>query len=114
MYAVIETGNKQYLVNKGDTIDVELLQVEPGKKVNIENVLLISDNGHVEIGRPYVKTAKVEAKVLEQIKGEKLTIFKYKNKTRYHRKTGHRQKLTRLIIEDILLSSSKKAESKEE
>ncbi|MCX5725585.1 MAG: 50S ribosomal protein L21 [Candidatus Saganbacteria bacterium] len=103
MYAIIETGSKQYLVNKGDTIDVELLQVEPGKKVNIENVLLISDNGHVEIGRPYIKNAKVVAEVVELFKGKKQVIFKYKNKTRYHRKTGHRQQLLRLKIEDIKL-----------
>lgn len=108
MYAVIETGNKQYIVSKGDTIDVELLATEPGKKIDIENVLLVSKRGHIEIGKPYIKNAKVVAKVLENVLGEKLTVFKYKSKTRYHRKTGHRQKLTRLEIEDIKVSEAKK------
>jgi len=99
MYAVIETGGKQYRVSPGDVLDVELL--ENKGSVTFSNVLLFADGGKVEIGTPYVKGTKVAAKVLGNNKDDKVTTFKYHNKTNYHRTIGHRQNYTRIQIEEI-------------
>ncbi|OGC22709.1 50S ribosomal protein L21 [candidate division WOR-1 bacterium RIFOXYB2_FULL_42_35] len=99
MYAIIETGGKQYKVEKGDIIEVELLDAE--KSITFSEVLLVSDDGKVEIGTPYVKDAKVAATILGTGKDKKAVTFKYKNKTNYHRTKGHRQPFTRLQIEEI-------------
>lgn len=99
MYAVIETGGKQYRVSPGDILDVELLENE--KSVTFGNVLLLADGEKVEIGTPYVKDANVAAKVLGTNKDDKVTTFKYKNKINYHRTIGHRQNYTRIQIEEI-------------
>jgi len=101
MYAVIETGGKQYRVEKDDTIDVELLDAEAGKKVELDKVLLVSKKGKIDIGKPYIKGAKVLAKVIENVKNKKVTCFKYKSKVNYRRTLGHRQKYARLYIEKI-------------
>ncbi|MFA6431068.1 MAG: 50S ribosomal protein L21 [Candidatus Margulisiibacteriota bacterium] len=100
MYAIIETGGKQQVVYPGDILDVEL--IEEKEKVTFTNVLLFADGDKVEIGTPYVKGAKVSATVLSpMIKDDKVTTFKYKNKTNYHRTIGHRQRYTRVKIEEI-------------
>ena len=100
MYAIIESGNKQYKVTKDDVIDVELLDAK--RQVTFDKVLLFSDNGNTEVGTPYVKGAKVVAKVLEpMIKDDKVTTFKYKNKINYHRTIGHRQQYTRLQVTEV-------------
>lgn len=99
MYAIIEAGSKQYKVSPGEIIDVELLKEEAA--VTFDKVLLISDEGKFEVGTPFVNGAKVSAKVLSQGKDAKVTIFKYKNKTNYHRKIGHRQPYTRVQIEEV-------------
>ena len=99
MYAIIETGSKQYKIKAGDIIDVELLATE--KSVTFGNVLMLSDGEKLEFGAPYVKEAKVSAKVIGQVKDDKVTTFKYKNKTNYHRTIGHRQNYTRVQIEEI-------------
>lgn len=101
MYAIIETGGKQYKVNQGDIIEVELLDAK--RSVTFNKILLISNDGKIEIGTPYVKGAKVGAKVLGTGKDKKVTTFKYKNKINYHRTIGHRQPFTRLEIEKIEL-----------
>ncbi len=98
MLAVIKTGGKQYIVSPGDKIEIEKLDIEEGKEVTFSEVLLCDKNRKLEIGTPLVKGAKVQAKVLGQIKGEKLIIFKYKPKKRYKRKIGHRQKFTKVEI----------------
>jgi|SRR3989339_1150306 len=98
-YAIIETGSKQYKVNKGDIIDVELL--DAASAAAFDKVLLIADDSNVKIGNPYVAGASVSAKVLETVKDKKVTSFKYKNKTNYHRTIGHRQKYIRVQIEEI-------------
>jgi large subunit ribosomal protein L21 len=100
MFAIIETGNKQYKVSKGDVIEVELLDAK--KSVTFDKVLLLSDDGKTEIGTPYVKGAKVSAKVLEVGKDNKVTSFKFKNKTNYHRTIGHRQPFVRVQIGEIV------------
>lgn len=99
MYAIIEAGSKQYKVVPGEIIDVELLEEKAA--INFDKVLLISDEGKFEVGTPFVKGAVVSAKVLGNGKDAKVTIFKYKNKTNYHRKIGHRQPYTRVQIEEV-------------
>lgn len=86
----------------GDVVDVELLSAEPGQSVNLDQVLLVSDEGAVKVGQPLVTGATVRATVVGEVRGEKLVVFKYKPKVRYRRRTGHRQTYTRLSIEEIV------------
>ncbi len=102
MYAVIESGGKQYQVSSGMVIDVEKLPVEPGKEVEIDRVLMVVDGEKVKIGRPFVEGARVRALVQEHFKGPKIIVFKYRPKKRYRRKKGHRQIYTRLLIKEII------------
>ncbi len=103
-YAVIKTGGKQYRVKPGDTLDVELLPDPVDSIAEFGEVLALSDGGEVTIGAPLVEGAKVTARVLLHYKDRKLMVFKYKAKTRYRRKRGHRQTYTRLLIQDIELN----------
>ena len=105
-YAVIKTGGKQYRVKPGDTLDVELLPDPVDSITEFGEVLAISDGGEVTIGAPLVEGAKVTARVISHYKDKKLMVFKYKAKTRYRRKRGHRQTYTRLLIQDIELHRS--------
>ncbi len=98
MLAIIKTGGKQYIVQPGDKIKVEKLETEDGEELDFVEVLLLEKNNKIEIGVPFLKDAKVTAKVLGQVKGKKLIIFKYKPKKRYKRKIGHRQKFTEVEI----------------
>ena len=98
MLAVIKTGGKQYLVTPGDKLKVEKLDTKEGKEVKFSEVLLLEKNKHIEIGTPFIKGAEVHGKILNQVKGEKLIIFKYKPKKRYKRKIGHRQPFTEIEI----------------
>lgn len=102
MYAIIETGGKQYKVEEGQIIEVEKVPFEVGEKVELDKVLLVADNG-VKVGRPMVEGAKVLATVVEHGRGEKVIVFKFKPKKRYRRKLGHRQPYTRLRIEKIVV-----------
>lgn len=102
IYAVIETGGKQYKVSPGQTIDVERLDVAEGKTVDLDRVLLIGDGKRVTVGAPTVDGAKVVATSQGEGKGDKVIIFKYKPKVRYRKKTGHRQFYTRLVIDKII------------
>src|ERR1700704_3469456 len=108
MYAIVETGGKQYRVKPGDTVAVEKLTGEPGEILDLDRVLLIAGNGDGEtrVGSPGVAGAVVRAEVVAHFRGEKIIIFRYKSKVRYRRKTGHRQSLTRLRITDILLDGA--------
>jgi large subunit ribosomal protein L21 len=103
VYAVVETGGKQYKVTPGQTFDVEKLAGEPGQTVELDRVLMVSKDDAVTVGQPTVSGAKVVATVVDHVKGEKLIVFKYKNKTRYHKKNGHRQNYTRLAVKDIVV-----------
>jgi len=98
MIAVIKTGGKQYLVKPGDKIKIEKIKTAEGKEVAFKSVLLLEKNQKLEIGAPLVKDAKVVAKVLSQGKGKKIIVFKYKPKTRYKKKQGHRQLYTEIEI----------------
>ena len=113
MYAVIEACGKQYKVTKGDVVFFEKLEVEEGKKVTFDKVVLLSDDGKVEVGAPYVKGAKVEGKVVAHGKGKKIIVFKYKAKKNYRRKQGHRQPYTKVEITAIKLPTAKKETAEE-
>jgi large subunit ribosomal protein L21 len=111
MYAVIETGGKQYRVEVGTELEVELLDVEPGKTITIDRVLLVADGDESTIGRPLVAAASVSAEVLDQTRGPKLISFKYRPKARSRVKKGHRQELTVLRIADIMLDGKSAAKT---
>ncbi len=102
MFAVIKTGGKQYRVQQGDVLEIEKLDIEAGKKVTFDEVLLVENNGETLIGTPYVDKVQVKAVVLESFKDQKVIVFKKKRRKQYKRKTGHRQQLTRVKIEEIL------------
>jgi large subunit ribosomal protein L21 len=102
MYAVIETGGKQYTVQEGDTIYIEKLEKEEGEKVDFSKVLMLSNDEDFKVGRPFVEGAKVEGIVLEQGKGRKVIVYKYKSKKDYRKKQGHRQPYTKVKIEKIV------------
>lgn len=99
-YAVIRTGGKQYRVSEGDQLKIEKLLTEKDKNIDFEDVLLTVSEGKVNIGQPNVKT-KVKATVVDQIRDKKISVFKYKAKTGYHKKIGHRQSLTVVRINTI-------------
>lgn len=101
MYAVIETGGKQYRVQEGDTIFVEKLEANAGDEINFDKVLLVSGDGDAKIGKPYVDRTTVSANVLEQGKAKKVIVFKYKSKKDYRKKQGHRQPYTKVQIGKI-------------
>ena len=100
-YAIVKTGGKQYRVSPGDVVDVELLSAEEGSTTEINNVLVVSRDGEVEFGKPFVDGARVVAQVQTHYKDRKIIVYKYKPKTRYRRKRGHRQNYTRILIQDI-------------
>lgn len=108
MYAIIESCGKQYKVSKGDVVFFEKLDAEEGKKVNFDKVVLVSDDGKVEIGAPYVKGVKVEGKVVANGKGKKILVYKYKAKKNYRRTQGHRQPYTKVEITGIKTPAEKK------
>jgi len=115
MYAIVETGGKQYRVRPGDTVAVERLATEPGETLDLERVLLVGGNGDApRVGTPGVSGAVVRAEVVEHIRGDKIIVFRYKSKVRYRRKTGHRQALTRLRIMDILLDGQSSSPARAE
>ena len=101
MYAIIESCGKQYKVAEGDVVFFEKLDVEEGKKVTFDQVVLVSDNGKIEVGAPYVKGVKVEGKVVAHGKGKKILVYKYKAKKNYRRTQGHRQPYTKVEISKI-------------
>lgn len=101
MYAVLETGSKQYRVAAGDTLEVERLAVEVGKPFTFDRVLMINNDGKVTVGSPTVASASVVADVVEHIRGEKKLTFKMKRRKGYHKSIGHRQELTVVKIKEI-------------
>ena len=109
MYAVIETGGKQYRVELGTELEVELLDVEPGQEINLDRVLLVVDGDKSAVGQPVVADATVSAKVLRQIRGEKTISFKYRPKARRRVRKGHRQELTVLKVTEVRLGAKSAA-----
>ena len=101
MYAVIETGGKQYKVSEGDVIFIEKLEAAEGEAVTFDKVLVVADGENVKVGAPAVEGATVTAKVEKQGKAKKIYVFKMKRKKNYRRKKGHRQPFTKVTIEKI-------------
>lgn len=112
-YAIIRTGGRQYRVAEGDTVDVDLLEVEPGKTATLGDVLMYADGEKITHGSP-IDGAKVTAEVVEHRKDKKVIAFKYKRRKGYHRTVGHRRKLTRLKIKSIAVGGKKTAAKKAE
>ena len=100
MYAIITAGNKQYRVSQGDVIYIDKVNQENNSTISFD-VLLIGNDGDVKVGNPTIAGAKVEGKVVAQVKGEKIKIYKYKSKKNYHRRAGHRQPYTKVEITAI-------------
>ena len=101
MYAVIETGGKQYRVSEGDVLRVEKLSADVGESVELDKVLVISKDDGLQVGKPWLEGSKVTVKVLQHGKTDKIIVFKYKPKKNYRRKQGHRQPFTEIQIEKI-------------
>ena len=114
MYAVIEACGKQYKVEEKDVVFFEKLDAEEGKKVTFDKVILVSDDGKVQVGNPYVKGVKVEGKVVAHGKGKKIIVFKMKAKKNERKKQGHRQPYTKVEITSIKTATTKTAAAKEE
>lgn len=113
MYAIIESCGKQYKVSKGDVVFFEKLNIEEGKKITFDKVILVSDEGTIEVGSPYVKNVKVEGKVVSNGKAKKILVFKMKAKKNYRRIHGHRQPYTKVEITNISLKAETKKEVEE-
>ena len=103
MYAIIETGGKQYRVEEGKAIRVEKLPAEKGEEVVFDRVLLCSDGSETQVGGPYLEKCRVKGTVRQQGRGRKIVVFKYKPKKNYRRKKGHRQPFTEVLIKQIEL-----------
>jgi large subunit ribosomal protein L21 len=103
MYAVLETGSKQYRVAAGDTLQVERLTADKGSSITFDRVLLVSNEGNVSVGSPTVSGATIVADVVDHIRGEKKLTFKMKRRKGYHKSIGHRQELTVLKVKEIKL-----------
>jgi len=104
MYAIVEIAGQQFKIEKDSKIYVHRLEGEEGTKVEFEKVLLLEDNGKVQVGTPAVQGAKVSAKILSHLKGDKVIVFKKKRRKGYQKKNGHRQYLTQIQIEDIVVN----------
>ena len=100
-YAIFKAAGQQFRVSPGDSLQVPLLDVEPGKKITFDEVLFTSDGEKIKTGTPMVKGAKVTAEVVEHGRGPKLQIFKFKRRKNYRKKTGHRQGYTQIVIKDV-------------
>jgi len=109
MFAIIQTGAKQYKVEKGTVLDIERLDAEEGKTIKTENVLLVEDKGKTSIGTPLIKGATVSMKIVEHKRADKIKVYKMKSKKRYQKTQGHRQEITTIEITDIKVGSSSSA-----
>ena len=109
MYAIIESCGKQYKVAEGDVVFFEKLDAEEGKKVTFDKVVLVSEDGKVQVGNPYVKSVKVEGKVVSHGKAKKILVYKMKPKKNYRRMQGHRQPYTKVERTSIKLAAKKTA-----
>ena len=103
MYAIVRDRGMQYRVEEGKTITIDLLNAEPGSTIELNEVLLVGDTDDPKVGSPLVSGALVRAEVVGDIKGEKIVVFRYRNKKRYRRRTGHRQQYTQIKISEIVL-----------
>jgi large subunit ribosomal protein L21 len=103
VYAIVESGGRQYRAEEGHSFPVEKLPYEVGEQIELANVLLVANGDDITIGQPFVSGALVKATVVEQYRGKKILVWKYKPKKRYRRRQGHRQSYTRLRIDEIVV-----------
>ncbi|HID51453.1 MAG TPA: 50S ribosomal protein L21 [Anaerolineae bacterium] len=103
MCAIVESGGRQYRAEAGESFSTEKLPYEVGEQIELENVLLLADGENVKVGRPTVDGVSVKATVMEQYRGKKIFVWKYKPKKRYRRRRGHRQSYTRLRVDEIVV-----------
>jgi large subunit ribosomal protein L21 len=101
MYAVVNTGGKQYKVQKGETLRIEKIPGEVGSSVTFDKVLMVADGENIRVGQPVLENVAIQAQIVEQDKAKKILIFKYKRRKRYRRKNGHRQPFTAIRIDGI-------------
>ncbi|MEY2530242.1 MAG: large subunit ribosomal protein [Verrucomicrobiota bacterium] len=113
-YAIIKTGGRQYRIAEGDTIDVDLIEMEAGKTATFDDVLMYADGDKLTHGDPLISGAKVTAEIVEQRKDKKVIAFKFRRRKGYHRTVGHRRKLTRVKIKSISVGAKKAAAKKSE
>lgn len=113
MYAIIEACGRQYKVEEKEIVFFEKLEEDEGKKVTFDKVILLSNDGKVQVGNPYVNGVKVEGKVVSHGRGKKILVFKYKAKKNERKTRGHRQDYTKVEITSIKVGTSKKAETAE-
>jgi len=106
VYAVVESGGRQYKVEVGQTLDVDRLPAGAGETIELGNVLMVAGDDEIAVGKPTVEGAKVLAEVVGEVRGEKIIVFKYKPKVRYRRKLGHRQPYTRVKVTEIQTGSA--------
>jgi len=104
MYAIVETGGKQYKVKKNDILEVEKLDKAPGKSVKLDKVLLYADSKKIEIGAPYLKNVKVACEIVADTKGKKVISFKYKRRKDSRKTIGHRQKYSKIKVTEIVVA----------
>ena len=102
MYAIVEIAGQQFKVQKDDKLFVHRQDTDPGKKIEFKEVLLLDDNGKVTVGKPFVEGSRITAKVLEHVRGDKVTVFKKKKRKGFQKETGHRQDFTKIHIEKIV------------
>lgn len=102
MYAILQTGGKQYQVSPGDVLEVEKLPYPTGETIELDHVLLVRDGENLHVGRPKLDNARVKATVLDHDRGKKIVVFKMKRRKNYRRKQGHRQDFTRIRVEEIV------------
>ncbi|NGX63855.1 MAG: 50S ribosomal protein L21 [Candidatus Anoxychlamydiales bacterium] len=103
MYAIIQTGGKQYKIEEKSILDVELIDAKDGK-IEFNDVLLLNDGKKIVVGTPYIKNCKIKAEILKEVKGPKVIAYKYKKRKNYRRKRGHRQKYSKVQITKIEMS----------
>ena len=113
MYAIFESGGRQYRAERGHSFSVEKLPVEVGDQIEFDNVLLVADDDQIAVGAPYLPGAQIKATVVEQYRGKKIFVWKYKSKKRYRRRAGHRQYYTRLRIDQVLFADMVTTEEEE-
>lgn len=109
IYAIIENGGKQFRVAPGSKLDMDFMDAGAGKHIELDKVLFIADGDEKIIGSPFVEDARVKATCVDEGQGKKILVFKYKNKVRYRKKTGHRQLYTRVTIDEIIKPGGKAA-----
>lgn len=105
-YAIVEISGRQFWVEIGKYYDFDRISIDLGKKISFNRVLLLNNEGNLKIGKPYLKSVRIEGKVLEHFRGKKTIIYKMKPKKKTRKKQGHRQELTRIFIEDIIISET--------